>query len=106
MISNTTIDEVKKRLIKVYDPLQMYLFGSYAWGNPTDESDLDILIVIKESNEKRHKRGKPGFEALWGLCIAKDLMVYTQQEFEKQLEDENSLAYKVYKKGKLIYARV
>jgi predicted nucleotidyltransferase len=105
MISPDVIEEVKSRLIKAYDPLQIYLFGSYAWGIPNEDSDLDLLIVIDQSDEKRHRRGKPGFAALWGLCISKDLMVYTKAEFEKYSSDSTTLAYKVMHKGKLLYAR-
>jgi uncharacterized protein len=105
MITPLIIEEVKNRLIKVYDPLSIYLFGSYAWGVPTEDSDLDLLIVVDKSEEKSHKRGKPGFEALWGLCIAKDLLVYTKGELEKQATDPASLAHKVLKDGKVLYVR-
>lgn len=105
MITQETIEEVKNRLIKVYDPLAIYLFGSYAWGSPTEDSDLDFLIVIEESDEKRHKRGKPGFEALWGLCISKDIMVYTKHELESRSIDPTSLVHKILKDGKLLYVK-
>jgi hypothetical protein len=39
VISQTVIEEVKRRLIEVYDPAKIYLFGSYAWGVPHEESD-------------------------------------------------------------------
>ncbi len=106
MIPQETIEEVKIRLVKVYAPSKIYLFGSYAWGAPTEDSDLDLLIIIDESEEKRHKRGKPGFEALWGMCISKDLMVYTKDEVEKLAADPASLIHKILKDGKLLYARV
>lgn len=105
MITHETIEEVKNRLIKVYNPLEIYLFGSYAWGTPTEDSDLDLLIVIEESDEKRHKRGKPGFEALWGMCISKDLIVYTKDELEKYSADPTSLVHKILKDGKALYVR-
>lgn len=61
MISKETIEEVKNRLVKTYDPIAIYLFGSYAWGHPDDESDLDLLIVVDKSDEKSHRRCIPGF---------------------------------------------
>ena len=94
-ISNEVIEEVKRRLIEVYDPIAIYLFGSYAWGCPTEDSDLDFLIVVEKSDEQRHKRGKPGFLALWGLGISKDLMVYTQDEVEQRASDTTSLIHKI-----------
>lgn len=104
-ITQEVIEEVKKRLIEVYNPLEIYLFGSYAWGSPTEDSDLDLLIVIEESGEKRHKRGKPGFEALWGMSISKDLMVYTKHELEERATDPSSLIHKILKEGKVLYVR-
>jgi predicted nucleotidyltransferase len=101
-ISNEVIEEVKKRLIEVYAPLKIYLFGSYAWGCPTEESDLDFLIVVDDSQEQRHKRGKPGYEVLWGLDISKNLMVYTKEELEARLTDQNSLIYKIVNQGKVL----
>jgi uncharacterized protein len=101
-ISNEVIEEVKKRLVEVYAPLKIYLFGSYAWGCPTEESDLDFLIVVDDSQEQRHKRGKPGYEALWGLDISKSLMVYTKEELEARLADQNSLIYKIVNQGKVL----
>ena len=106
MINQETIEEVKNRLIKVYDPLKIYLFGSYAWGIPDEDSDLDFLVVIEKSDEKRHKRGKAGYEALWGLDISKDIMIYTKDEFDEKILDSSSFIHKITTQGKLLYAKV
>lgn len=105
-ISQEIIADVTQRLVKVYNPRKIYLFGSYAWGHPTEDSDLDLLIIVDESTEPRHKRGKPGFEVLWGVGISKDLMVYTKDEIEERATDSASLIYKILKEGKVLYARV
>lgn len=105
MIQKETIEEVKNRLVKVYDPVAIYLFGSYAWGSPTEDSDLDLLVVVKESDEKSYERPRVGHRALFGLCISKDLIVYTKQEFEKCSKDVTSLCYKIEKDGELLYAK-
>jgi predicted nucleotidyltransferase len=105
MISPNIIEEVKNRLVKVYDPLEIYLFGSYAYGTPREDSDLDLLIVIETSQEKSHRRSIPGQRALWGLGIAKDIIVYTKSEFEERLKDQTTLPYKVKTKGVVLYAR-
>jgi predicted nucleotidyltransferase len=105
MIHKETIEEVKKRLVKTYNPIVIYLFGSYAWGAPSEESDLDLLIVIEKSDERRYKRQHIGFDALWGLGIPKDLFVYTKEEFEQGLKDNMSLCFKIKKEGKVLYER-
>jgi uncharacterized protein len=105
MITKNTIQEITNRLVKVYNPIEIYLFGSYAWGNPTEDSDLDLLVVVEDSDEKSHKRVIKGCEALWGMCISKDILVYTKQEFEERVNDITTLPYKIKKDGKVLYAR-
>jgi predicted nucleotidyltransferase len=105
VISKETIDEVKNRLVKTYNPVAIYLFGSYAWGTPTEDSDLDLLIVVDTSDERAIKRSLHGYKALWGLEIAKDILVYTSDEFKTSSQKEASLPHKIKHYGKVIYAR-
>ena len=105
MINSKIINEVKNRLIKTYSPLAIYIFGSYAWGNPTDDSDLDLLIVVEKSDKKTYTRSLPGQQALFGLGISKDLIIYTKDEFNLYVKDVSTLCYKIEKNGRLIYAK-
>jgi uncharacterized protein len=105
MIKEEIIEEVKNRLVKTYNPIAIYLFGSYAWGTPTEDSDLDLLIVIDKSDEKTYTRPIPGYDALFGMGISKDLLVYTKDEFDKYSSRKTSLCFKIKKDGELIYAR-
>ena len=105
MIDKSIIEEVKKKLIETYDPIAIYIFGSYAWGSPTEESDLDLLIVVDKSDEKSYKRPVAGHYALQELDIPKDLIVKTKEEFESSVGNVTTLSYKIKKDGKLIYAR-
>ena len=105
MITQATIEEVKNRLVKVYNPLEIYLFGSYAWGNPNEDSDLDLFVIVDDSDEKRSKRAIQGSMALFGLGIAKDIVVYTKKEFQAHCKKQASLSFKVKTQGRKIYAR-
>ncbi len=105
MVSKELIEDVKNRLVKTYNPVAIYLFGSYAWGAPTEDSDLDLLIVVDESHEKTYERPRHGQRALFGMGISKDMIVYTKDEFEKYANDVTSLCYKIKRFGKMIYAR-
>lgn len=106
MINKEMLEEVKNRLIRTYDPVSIYLFGSYAWGSPTEDSDLDLLIVVEKSKEKPYERPVIGHRALRGLGISKDIIVYTKKEFDSKTGDVTTLGYKVKKNGKVLYARV
>ena len=105
MIPNETISEAIQRLTITYNPLYIYLFGSYAWGIPHKDSDLDILVILDTSHEKLIKRSASGYQALFGLNIAKDIIVYTEEEFEKAAQNTSSLSYRIKKEGEKVYAR-
>jgi predicted nucleotidyltransferase len=105
MINKAQIEEVKNRLITTYNPIAIYLFGSYAWGTPTEDSDLDLLVVIDTSDEKSYERTRAGQRALFGLGISKDLIVYTKDEFERISQDSTTLGSKIKKDGELIYEK-
>src|SRR5438045_2873937 len=99
MIPQSTIDEALRRLVKAYDPLQIYLYGDYAWGKPDEDSHLDLLIIIETSDEEAYKRGYLAFEALLGLKIPKNIIVFTKEEFERYSKDISSDFYKIKTKG-------
>jgi predicted nucleotidyltransferase len=105
MISDEQIEQVKNRLIKAYDPLAIYIFGSYAWGNPTEDSDLDILVVVDDYKVDRLHDMAEGHKSLIGMGIFKDIVLYNKQQFEKSSADQLSLCYKICKAGKKIYAK-
>jgi len=106
MVTKEILEDIKNRLVKAYNPVAIYLFGSYAWGTPNEESDLDLLVVVETSNEKSYERPITGYRALRGLeLIAKDLIVQTKEEFERRSREITTLEYKIKKDGELLYAR-
>ena len=105
MISKSVIEEVKNRLVKTYNPIAIYLFGSYAWGTPNEDSDLDLLVVIETSEEKPFKRAFSGQRVLFGLGISKDLIIFTEKEFKKLSSDGTTLCHKIAQEGEVLYAK-
>ena len=99
MINDKLLEIVKTKLSDTYSPLSIYVFGSYAWGTPTQESDLDLVVVVEKSSQKSYVLPVAGIRALRGLGIAKDLLVYTQEEFKMLSQDMSSLLYKVKHQG-------
>ena len=57
MITQNQINQVVETIVKNIQPEKVILFGSYANGNPNEDSDLDLLI-IKDMPEKRSRRGR------------------------------------------------
>ena len=105
MISQEVIQEAVRRLVKAYNPLEVYLYGSYAWGNPNEDDDLNLLLIIESSDKKVYKRGDKAFDTLLGLEIPTNVIVFTKQEFDTFSKDATSLTYEVKSRGKIVYAR-
>ena len=105
MISQSMIDEAIKRLVGAYKPLQIYLYGDYAWGTPNEESSFDLLLVVESSGERIIKRGYVAFEVLLGLKIPHNVVVFTKEEFDMYAQNQKSNTYEIKARGKILYAR-
>jgi predicted nucleotidyltransferase len=103
MISKQAIQQIAKIIVKKYHPDGIILFGSYAYGKPTEDSDLD-LIVIKETNLPKHQRAREIRKYLWGLTdVPKDILVYTKKEIADWGNVKQSFITDVMKKGIVLY---
>ncbi len=98
------LGEVVRRLCEVYRPLRIYLFGSAARGDAGPDSDYDFLIVVSDDAPSVLKECRLGYQALSGLGIAKDILVWTRHEFDTRLHLKASLPSTVVEEGRLLYA--
>ncbi len=104
-IAASTQKEIVRRLVGEFAPEAIYLFGSYAWGKPAPESDLDLLVIVSESNQRPIERSQRAQHSLRGVLAAVDVLVKTRAEFEHFRPVKASLEAQIYEKGKLLYGR-
>ena len=71
-----------------------------------DSIDVNILVVVDGKDIEHYKLMTAGHRALIGVKIAKNILVYTQEEFDDYSQDPSTLSYSIKKYGKRIYARV
>ena len=102
-VSQELLDEVTGRLAAEFRPEQVWLFGSHAWGQPDAGSDLDLLVVVHESDETPVRRAQRAHRCLRGLGIAKDVLVKTRAELERFRKVRSSLEAEILEHGRLIY---
>ncbi|MEQ1852552.1 MAG: nucleotidyltransferase domain-containing protein, partial [Chthoniobacteraceae bacterium] len=86
-----------------FKPEQIWLFGSYAWGEPTSDSDLDFLVVVPESDAHPLDRMQRAHRCLRGVRTPMDVLVPTKEEFERVRNVRPSLTYKIVREGMLVY---
>lgn len=98
------LKEVVKRITNNFNPEKIILFGSYASGHPTPDSDIDLLVVM-DTDEKPHKRAVHIRKALKDLGIPKDVIVKTPEEFERFKDIVGTIIYPAAHKGRLLYEK-
>jgi predicted nucleotidyltransferase len=92
-----------ERLVAEFHPEQIILFGSHAWGTPTDDSDVDLLVIVSDSHESPYQRAVRAHRCLQGMGFAKDVLVRTRAEAERYRHVYASLFCQVFEKGKVLY---
>lgn len=96
----TQIDLIRDQLISKYKPQKIILFGSYAYGEPTKDSDVDILVVA-DTDKKFHERLQE-VRTLLPKDRSFDLIVLTPSEYQKS-KAGNALLLEIETKGRVIY---
>jgi len=102
-ISGDLLSEATRRLEAEFRPEQVWLFGSHAWGAPDAGSDLDLMVVVKESNESPTRRAQRAHRCLQGMATAKDVIVKTRAEVERFRNVRSSLVAEILERGRMIY---
>lgn len=97
--------EVIRRLVDEFHPETIYLFGSHAWGEPTSDSDMDLLVIVGKSRQKPIQRAVRAQRSLRGVKAAVDVLVKTRREFERYTSVKASLEAQITREGKLLYGR-
>lgn len=101
MIERESIMQLIQDIAKEFQPEKIILFGSYAYGNPQNDSDVDMLVILpyKGSN----------FRKTWEILnkvqpkFAIDLLVRTPVEIEQRLAWNDCFLREIIEKGKVIY---
>ncbi len=98
------IDEMVRRIVKRVHPEKIILFGSYARGSATIDSDADILVVMPVKGSKR-KRATDIDLALVGVDLPVDVIVVTPEELEQNRNRIGTIIYPALREGKVLYER-
>ena len=93
------------RLVAEFDPDKVILFGSHAWGKPTENSDIDLYVVIPDTSERPLARAQRALACLEELNTPKDVLIRTRHEALKYQSVYASLESLVFEKGLVLYER-
>jgi predicted nucleotidyltransferase len=97
------LEKVVERLKAEFQPEEIYLFGSHAWGTPTEDSDVDLMVIIRDSDERDIKRMQRAHGCLRGMGFSKDVLVPTRAQVDRYKHLRASLFHQVLNQGRKLY---
>ncbi len=99
------LDQIVEKIKLQYQPERIILFGSYAFGSPSEDSDLDLL-VNKETEERFIERWSNVRRILSDPArkIALETLVMTPQEVSERLARGDQFLAEILEKGGVLYA--
>jgi len=98
-----------KNILTELNPYKAILFGSYAYGEINDDSDIDLIVVLDKSDMPKNF-----YERIENYSLVKkyfrflkykvpmDLIVYTRPEWDNFIKADNSFTREILKKGKFL----
>ncbi len=102
------ITKIVNRIVDSVHPQKIILFGSYARGTEGPNSDLDLMIIepknLKLHHSRREELRKIG-QALRGILIPKDVLVYSQDEVKQWENTPSHIVGIALKEGETLYEK-
>ncbi len=106
MVTNNQIEEIKNIIIDTVDPEKIILFGSYANGSPTEQSDVDLFLVMKENGKKKYEIVQDVRLALRdNFFVGKDILVDFIERYQRYRNIPYSFIGHIETTGKVLYER-
>ncbi len=103
MVDQQTIQDLCNRIVQEFHPDRIILCGSYAYGNPTPDSDVDLLVVLPFEGKIFSKsleilnRANPAFLI--------DLLARRPDDTERRYREGDPLIREALDRGKVLYER-
>lgn len=97
------LEAAVERLKAEFQPEEIYLFGSHAWGAPTEDSDVDLMVIVRDSGERAIQRMQRAHHCLGDLDMSKDVFVQTRAEFDRYKDLSASIQHDILRRGRKLY---
>jgi predicted nucleotidyltransferase len=95
------IREIVQQIVERFRPQKVILFGSYAHGNPTPDSDVDLLVVMETSERVLHAAAR--ISAAIDHPFPMDILVYRPSELKASLERKGVFATEIMANGIVLH---
>ena len=98
------LNQVVRRIAERFRPEKIIVFGSYARGELSRDSDLDLLVVMEVNGSCRRKANEIDL-ALADRTVPMDVIVVTPAQFDRQKDLVGTIVREAARQGKVLYER-
>ncbi len=102
MLTRKDINDCALRVVKRFAPEKVILFGSYAYGTPGKNSDLDLLIILKHEGSPVKKASDIRMALPDEIPV--DILVRTPERIQERLAINDFFIREIMERGKVLYA--
>jgi predicted nucleotidyltransferase len=103
MISVTEIQALADRITREFDPEKIILFGSYAYGTPRSNSDVDLLVILPVAGKNWRKAAEIRSHVRSPFPL--DLLVRDPEEMLRRLDAGDPFLREIAERGIVLHAR-
>jgi uncharacterized protein len=103
MIQRREIRKWCARVAREFRPDKIILFGSYAYGNPSKDSDVDVLIVMRLATGQREVRQAAAIRERVHAGFPMDVLVHTPEQIARRLARGDGFIADILRRGRLMY---
>ncbi|MDP8241141.1 MAG: nucleotidyltransferase domain-containing protein [Candidatus Hatepunaea meridiana] len=103
IVTMDNIIKLNKQIVQLFQPEKVILFGSYAYGNPSVDSDVDLMVILPFEGRSFRKsleilnKTNPHF--------AIDLLAQRPDDIRRRYDEGDPLVREALDKGKVLYER-
>lgn len=101
MVTKRDIETFVKRVVTGFRPRRVILFGSYAYGRPTRDSDVDLLVVMSHKGHPSVKSAEIRKKVRAGFPM--DLLVRSPREIRRRLAAGDAFIGEIMRRGRPLY---
>lgn len=102
-VDSDLLAQAVERIVQAVHPERILLFGSQAWGQPTEESDIDLLVVLRASDQPEYRRAQAVYRSLRGVRLPIEVVVRTQDEMKRAAQVADSLECQALERGTVLH---
>ncbi len=102
MLNEQTLKQAVDRIVAAAQPSRVIVFGSYGRGDATEDSDLDLMVIAPEVEDKYAEMSRLQ-RVVGSVGTSVDLLLYSEKEYQRRSQVPGTVLFWARKEGRALY---